>query len=1840
MELSEYVLHPLRNDEEFVLYRGEQSKQPMSPSVLLLTPVSSRPALETVKKMEREYSLRNELDSAWAVRPRTLSEQGGQTMLVLEDPGGETLDRFLRRPIEIPQFLRLAVNLSMALRGLHGRELIHKDVKPANVLVNSLTGQVRLMGFGIASRLPRERQTPEPPEFIAGTLPYMAPEQTGRMNRSIDSRSDLYALGVTLYEMLTGNLPFTASDPMELVHCHVARQPMPPCERLPSVPEAVSAIIMKLLAKIAEERYQTAVGVAGDLSRCLAEWETQHRIVEFPLGEKDMPDRLLIPEKLYGRESEINILLAAFDRVVTTDRPELVLVSGYSGIGKSSVVNELHKVLLPPRGLFASGKFDHKRDIPYATLAQAFQSLMRRLLGKGEADLAPWRDALREALGLNGQLIIDLVPELKLLVGEQPPVTDLPAQEAQQRFQFVFRRFVGVFAKPEHPLALFLDDLQWIDMATLDLLENILTRSGLQHLLLIGAYRNNEVSAAHPLMLKLAALTAADATVSEIALSALTRDHLGQLIADSLRCTPERAAPLSQLVHEKTDGNPFFAIQFLSSLAEERLIAFDRDAARWSWDLDRIHARGYTVNVVDLMAVKLTRLPAETQRALERLACLGNSAETVTLSIILGNSEEQVHADLWPSVRQELAERHASVYRFVHDRIQEAAYALIPAGERGLEHLRIGRLLAAHTLPEAMPEHVFEIVTQFNRGALITSTDERERVAELNVIAGRQARASTAYASALTYFAAGAALLPADAWERRHDLAFALELQRAECEFQVGDVDAAENRLMSLSARAANLSELAAITCLRVELFTPIGRIDSAVEACLEFLRYIGVQWSAHPTKEQVNEESERLWRQIGSRSIAEFVHLPLMSDPESRVAMDVLNAVLPAAHFADDNLLGLVSLRMANLSLEHGNHDVSCVGYVYLAMVLGPGFGNYRAAFSFGKLGLDLMEQRGLRRFEARVCSVFGHLVVPYTQPLSAGRGLVEHALDVAIRVGDPTYAAFSRVELFFTSYAEGRPLSDVQREGEAALDFARQVWGGIVIDTIAVHLQQIRSLRGLTEEFGSLNDSGFDEGRFEQHLAENPRLSILAGQYWISKLPARFFAGAYVAALDAASNARRLILMFQRVQCHLYAAMASAALCDVASAEERLRQREALAAHHRQFQEWAENGVANIEDSAALVGAEVARIEGHDTDAMRLYEVAIAAAKANGFIQNEALANELAARFYAARGFGKIADVYLHEARYTYLRWGANGKVHQLDQQFPQLRQEKPVAGSTSMIGAPIEHLDLATVIEVSQAVSGEMVLEKLIDRVMRAAIEHAGAGRGLLIVPQGDDLRLEAEAVTREEGIAVHLRGGAPTTLALGESVVRYAMRTQETVILDDAWSHNPFSDDPYLVQRRARSILCVPLMNQGKLSGILYLENNLTPHVFTPDRVTVLKVLASQAAISLENTRLYRDLEDREGKIRRLVDANVLGIIIAKLEGTVVDANEAFLRMVQYSREDLVSRHVSWMDLTPPEWRERDARALLEVKTTGIVQPYEKEFLRKDGSRVPALIGAAVFREGGGEGVAFVLDLSEQKRVEAERKSAEDRLRELRAKLARASRIATVAELSASIAHELNQPLTSVVANAQGALRWLSNSPPNLSEAMVSIERVVRDGRAADARMQHIRALFKKETFETKEVEVSEMIGEAIRLIREDSKKPEITIDCETDHDLPPVIVDPIQIQEVLINLLSNAIEAMGNDVRPPHLTIRARLIENSEVLIEVMDNGPGLDETEQIFDAFVTTKDKGMGIGLAVSRSIVEAHDGQLWAKNNPDGGAKFSMKLPVASERLSARSVHCNMDKS
>ena len=2118
---SPYNLREVQRDAEFVLLRGHRTGLgAASPSVLVRTPVAVPPSSECLRKLRAEYNLGTELTCDYVVRPLSLLEVETQPMLILEDPGGTPLDLLLDATLGMEQFLRLAIAIVTAIGHFHGRGLVHKDIKPANILVNAARDRAWLTGLGVASRSPDERQWVQPPEFAAGTLAYMSPEQTGRMNRSIDSRSDLYSLGVTLYELATGSLPFTASDPMEWIHCHIARKPVPPEERSEDIPVPLARIILKLLAKTAEERYQTAAGVESDLRRCLADWQRQGRIDPFGLAERDVPDRLLIPGKLYGRAGEVATLLECFDRVATGGVPELVLVRGFSGVGKSALVNELHQVLAPARGLFAAGKFDqYKRDIPYATLAQAFQVLVRSLLGKSETELSGWRVALHEALGPNGRLMVNLVPDLQLIIGEPAPVPELPPQDAQRRFQWVFRRFIAVFARAEHPLILFLDDLQWLDAATLDVIEDLLIQADVRHLLLVGAYRDNEVDSRHPLSLKLEAIRNARAPVRELVLAPLTLVDLAQWVTDCLHEQPERVAALAGLIHEKTAGNPFFAIQFISALVEERLLTFDHAVGEWCWDLGSIRAKGDTDNVVALMVGKLNRLSPATQHLLQLLACVGNSAELALLQLVSGQSEAALQDQLGEAKRAGLvlgAERTCS---FVHDRVHEAAYSSIPAEQRAEIHLHIGRLLEAHICPQERELKIFEIVNQFNRAShLLTSAAERTRCAELNLMAGSRAKRSTAYTSALTYLRAARALLTQESWDQQYPLSFAIEYEMAECELLTADLAAAEQRLLALTHRVERGHDGALVTRLRTTLYITLDRSDRAVEVCLEYLRGVGTEWSIHPTRDAVVREYERLWELLGARKIEELLDLPLATDPDVLDVFDVLTDLVTPAHYCDANLPALVLCRMVNLSLEYGNSDGSCIAYLGMASIAGPRFGgDCEVGLRLGQLGYDLMEKRGLQRFRARLYALFGNLIMPWMRALRDGRELIRRGFQAASEMGDLTYAAYTSNYLVAHLLASGEPLAETQQQAEKCLSFQQKTRFGLTIDIATTHLALIRTLRGSTTRFGRLDVEHQDELQLEQHLSSNPVLAIALCWYFIRKLQARYLAGDFVAAVAASLQARQLLwtspLHPQTFEWCFFSALAHAAAWDGASAAAKESHAEALSIHCAQLDTWAARCPENFQCLAALVAAEAARIEGRELEAQRFYEEAIRSARAAAFVHYEALSYELAARFYAARGFADFSLAYLRRAHAAYLRWEAAGKVRQLEELYPYL-DEQPLVPASAGMG---EQLDLATVMKVSRAVAAEMDLGSLIDTLMRTAIEHAGAERGVLILPQETEQRIAAEVTVSDGTVVVQARDDRVSSLDLPESVLHCVGRTHETVILDDASAQNPFAADPYFARHKARSLLCLPLSNRGRLIGVLYLENNLAAHVFAPARMQVLKLLASQAAISLENSCLYGGLARREARIRRLFEANIVGIEIWDFDGRIVDANEAFLRMLGYEHEDLVAGRLRWTDLTPAHWLGRDRDQIVaQLRSRGGMPPFEWEYIRKDGSRVPVLIAAAQL-EDGNQGVAFVVDLSERKRVEealrqseaylaeaqrlartgswaynhrigqvtyysdetfrlfgldprrgyvpqleetrqlihpeerekvfaelgqvfrdkaeylqdyrivmtdgtvrhlhsighpvleadgeltgyfgtvmdvterrhaeqrllaqhkvslvlaeaatleevtprilqavcecmgwhlgtlwrierearvlrcaevwrpplvevaqfeaairtstfrsgqglpgrvwasrsplcipdiaqdpeferavgagraglraafafpillgsevlgvmgfvsrdvwppeqdllvmmatmgsqigqfAERKRAESALQLAQSELAHVTRVMTMGELTASIAHEVNQPLGAIVTSAASGARWLTAEPPNIDKALRSLERIVNDGRRASQVIGRIRALMKRQTPRKGWLDINETILEVLALAQYELRRNNILLETRLARSLPLVQGDRVQLQQVLLNLIVNAIEAMsGIDTRRRELTLVCATDGPDAVAVEVRDSGTGLDAQfeSHLFEPFYTTKAEGIGIGLSISRSIVEAHGGHLSAAANEPDGAVFRFSLPV-----------------
>jgi predicted ATPase/signal transduction histidine kinase len=1824
MPANGYSFEVLRIGPEFTLYRGRAS----SKTPVLGVALTAGQSHAGIDRLTHENAVASEMDSTWAARPLGLSRHQGRPILLLEDDGAsEPLDIILERtrdhPLGLSLQLDLARDVARAVGQLHAKGLLHRDIKPANILVSDRS-HARLTGFGIATRQHSERLASTPPEIVAGTLAYMAPEQTGRMNRSVDARSDLYSLGVTLYELFAGVLPFYASDPMEWAHCHIARQPSAPSANRTGLPAAIDRIVLKLLAKNPEDRYRTAKGVETDLQKCLAAWAARARIDNFPLGERDVSDSLQISEKLYGREEEIHGLLAAFDRVIVRGGSEVVLLSGYSGIGKSSLVNELHKVLVPRGGLFGIGKFDqYKRDIPYATLAQAFQGLVRQLLNRSDGELSSWGRTLQEALTPNGQLMVSLIPELGLIIGDQPRVPQVDAEAALVRFHEVFERLLSVFATAEHPLVLFIDDLQWLDASTLEVLERLVTRAETRHLMFIGAFRDNEVSEGHPLAATLSRIRRSGVAVCEIALQPLQREHLAQLCADALHTENARTHRLAELLHEKTGGNPFFATQFISELARERLLSFDQERRAWHWDIERIRSKAITDNVADLMATKLLRLSLDTRDTLAELACLGNGSSLRTLALIRGISQGQVRAMLGEAVEAGLIGEADDALTFVHDRIQEACYELIPQANRSGTHLRIGKRLLSLIPADELEENVFDLINQFDRGgpAFIPLVD-REPVAEVYLKAGKRAKASTAYTAAQAYFRTGRELLGEDCWGEQYALTFVLERNLAECEIVSGEMDAAETRLVALARRARGLHDEIDVACLSVHLYFTTGRNDRAVQVALTLLPKMGITWTAQPSEEEVRREYVEMRERLAARSTGRLLDMPVMDDPACISTMALLTELFPAAYAVNRQLLGLVLLRMTNLSLAHGNCESSSVAYSGLNMVLGPNFGDYTTAFTLGQLACDLVDHRGMDRYKARVYSCFAAFAMPWIKHVPLCEPLMRQAFRLGSAMGDKAFAAYNCRNLLTHLLMAGLPLPRVQREIEQIFEFTRGVQLGLATERFIGQLDLVRKLRGLVVEARPE-----DEEWARQNAVAHPGVAMMVCYYWVFRLQERYFAGDMPAALAAADRVEpirwAMCSTIEEAEYDFYAALACSAVVKKLTPSERERRRQELKKHHDRIASWARSCPENFANREALVSAEIARINDRQLDAQRQYERAVRLAQRHGFLHNEALANELAGHFYHTLHLQTAADAHLQNARACYEQWGAAPKVAQIDAGHPQLRAHTPPdPGVSATIDAPAATFDVEAVDKASQTLSSEMVLPSLLEKLMRLTVEHAGAERGLLIIVHAGKPYVEAKATTGQGSVEVTVRRTPATSLDLPQSALYYVLRTHQRVALDDASADEQYASDEYVRSNGPRSVLCLPIFKEQAVIGVLYLENNLATRAFTPGRVAVLDFLASQAAIWLENARLYSELRRSETWLREAQFLSATGSFYWHVPTGAIEFSDQMYRIYELDPRQKVTP-----ELLAERFHPDDLPLMEEMREISRGTAVDLDYVFR--ARMPdqsvkylhIVAHASRNKDGEAQYIGSIQDITQ-------RHLAEEALGKARAELAHVARVTTLGVLTASIAHEVNQPLLGIVTNASTCLRMLAAVPPNIEGARQTAQRSIRDGhRAADV-IKRLRALFGQKVASFERVDLNEATREVMALSATELQGHRVLLNADLAGGLSPVMGDRVQLQQVILNLVFNALDAlMAIQNRARQVTIRTDADDRGYVRLSVRDTGVGLDpkNADRLFEAFYTTKVGGMGMGLSVSRAIIESHHGRLWAQSNDGPGATFFFSLPAAS---------------
>jgi PAS domain S-box-containing protein len=1963
-EAAYAITETLSHDENATLYRAlrRSDRRPVVLKVLGPQPHKVR----DLERLRNELELAGPLDQPSVLRPLKVVTYEGMPALVSEDFAGVPLERLLGGAFEvgrdIGRFLALASAIAASLEQIHQVGLVHKDVTPRNIFVKQGTEEIRLSGFGLASRIPRQPPVGQQPELIEGTLPFMSPEQTGRMNRAVDSRSDLYSAGVLFFLMLTGKLPFAAQDPLGWVHAHVAR-PVPSAGELsPSIPPLVAAIVSRLMEKMPENRYQSARGLRHDLERARREWITKGRIDPFPLGELDVSDQLKIPQHLYGREAELAALQAVLDETLASGRPALALISGYSGVGKSVLVHELLRSIEGARGIFLSGKFDvHQRNIPYSTFAQAFRGALRDLQGASEESQAAWRARLADAVGANGRLIAEIIPETELFLGPQPAVAPLLPIEEEERFRMVFHSFITAFGTADHPLVLFLDDLQWADAASLKLLRDLLTTPDTRHLLVFGAYRDNEIDGAHALLGTIQQIRHAGVRVKEMVLGTLSVDDLVAFTADAVRRPAAEVRPLARLVYEKTAGNPFFVIQFFAELVRGGLLHFDPGDWRWRWDLARIHERGYSDDVAEFMVGRIAGLPEATRQALRLAACVGNTIDVKALAAVGLADEAAIQRDLLPAVEQSLLILTVGqrTYRFAHDRVQQAAYSLVRDDERPVLHLRIGRLLLETTPEEEIGDRIFEVVNQLNQGRALIAAVERIPFAELNLRAGRKAMAAAAHVTARTYLGAGVEILPPGAWATDYELAFTLHLEAARAAFFAGDAEAAQEQLQALHLRARRPQDAAAIASVEVYLLTVLGRLGRAVEVMRPALQPHGLDLPLHPAWEEVTRKHETVLRAIGDRPIQTLVDLPRAEDPAIVALSDLLAMLLMPALFTDENLLALLALTAVELAIHHGITDATASACVMLAMVVGQRLGLHQEADAFARLGRAIVDVRGLTAYEAKVYLDFA-LVNHWSHPLRGNTEILQHALESARATGNFAIASYSLNNQVALALSLGTPLGEVQRQCEEALPFVRRARYPMVEQVLTSQLRLVLNLRGVTAHFSTFDGDGiedsFDERAFVAGLETNPHANSLAiCWHFIRKLQARYFSGDFEEAYASSLRARELLWTsrsFMEIPAyHLYTALTVGALHDLRPPAHRLALRAELEETLERFRVWAENSPASFLHKRELCQAEVCRVRGDGMAAMYHYEQAMRAAREAGFVQNEGLACELAARFSRAAGCTTAAAHYLSEARRSYRSWGADGKVKQLERQFPELEARRtPTEGTFVALSGD---LDLMAVAKASQAISSELSWERVARRLLEVALEQGGADRGCLLVRRDGGLLVAASARADQGGVTTTLLTPPrpASSDAVPTSIADAVRRNHERVTLDDPGAGGPFAGDPYIRHNGPRSVLGLPILSQDEVVAVLYLENKSVSGAFTAEHLAALEVIAAQAAIALSNAELFAKLEreikerrraeafldENRKKLQQIIDNSTAVIFVKDTEGRYLLANRAFEEVFRFSREEVQGKTDAYLPVPRDSlevFRANDQAALREdraiefeetvvaegvahtylslkfplhdnegrpyavcgiateitgrkrfedqlrgsvsllqatlestgdailvVDTAGRVVQFNRRFAETWGlaeERLREMTGRnelpfdlqklrrpAAFREElawqalhPNENSFTIVEFEDGRifesysqpqrmdhRVGAVRERDRLLVDERRARAGAEDAVRLRDEFLSVASHELRTPLTSLQLAIQGLARHLGADVPASARRnlTLSTRQLRRLGRLISLLLDVSRIQAGRLELDRRLIDLCEVVRECAAQLAEDffSSGSMLTV-----HAPKPVIGlwDASRMEQLSINLLTNAIKF--GDGKPIEVTLGEHM---GMARLTVTDHGIGMpdDVQERIFERFgrgVSARHYGgLGLGLYIVRTIVEAHWGRVSVKSAVGCGATFIVELPT-----------------
>ncbi|MBO3463641.1 trifunctional serine/threonine-protein kinase/ATP-binding protein/sensor histidine kinase [Aetokthonos hydrillicola] len=1700
---------------------------------------------------------------AGVIEPLSLEPVGNGYALVMEDFGGISLNHYAhQRPLDVIEVLAIAVQIAEILHDLHRHRIVHKDLKPANILIHPDSKQVKLIDFSIASLLPRETQEIQNPNQLEGTLTYLAPEQTGRMNRGIDYRADFYALGVTLYQLLTGQLPFQSDDPMELIYCHLAKRPTEVHHLNPSVPPMLSEIVFKLMAKNAEDRYQSALGLKHDLETCLHHRETSQQLIEFTLGQRDLSDRFLIPEKLYGRKAEVQQLLAAFDRVAN-GKSELMLVAGFSGIGKTAVVNEVHKPIVRQRGYFIKGKCDQfNRNLPLSAFVQALRDLVGQLLSESDAALEQWKSQILTAVGDNGQVLIDVIPELEQIIGKQPAAPELSGSAVQNRFNLLFQKFIEVFTTREHPLVIFLDDLQWADSASLQLVKLLMNDNS--YLLMLGAYRDNEVSPVHPFILTVEELKKAQKTVNTITLSPLSLHDLNHLVADTLACSTELAQPLSELINRKTQGNPFFITQFLKATHTEGYITFNQDLRYWECDIAQISTVAITDDVVEFMVQQLQKLPPETQHVLKLAACVGNQFDLNTLAIISEQSETEAATALWRALQEGLIipisetykffqshETHttqqniAVPYKFLHDRVQQAAYSLIPETLRQSTHFQIGKLLLANVSLEEQSSKIFAIVNHLNEGfELHQSQEEHSELLQLNCIAGKRAKESTAYGVAVNYFTMAKRLLSSDSWQQCNEKSVEVYFNLAEAKYLSGDFSSSMAIIETISTFAKKPIEKAEAFNLAIQMFTLQGKYLQALHYGQKALSCLDFDLSEIDLSEKLESYQREIQMKLANRQPDQLANEPEATAPDKRLIIKILNnLIVPVYVLQKGELYFFVALSMVLVSLNFGVIAESGNGFSAYGMYLGHYHRDYQSGYEFGVLAESLAKRFKQADNLCKACYMLGNNLLSWVRPLRCSLPIFDKGLVAGLQSGEMVFSGNLLMYKLLNSFYAGDSVLEVQQNLPEYLEFsAKKLNYQLAVDVIS----------GLKIWLSNLTMSRTENLPTEQqHLevckSNNSDYAIC--HYLLLKTKVLCFYGRYAEAVESAQRAEDLVGTitgkYQVAAINFYQSIAIAEYCRTHFLGLDNSHIQKVKSNQAQLSLWAASCPENFAHKCTLVNAILSILSGQKSEAIELFDRAISLAKINGYLQEEALANELAAKFYLEWGKEKIAAIYLQEAYYCYARWGANAKVNDLEQRYPQLSRsilqaqhsQQTILETLATISAPTylypatssksscsssinTTLDFATLLQICQTLSSTIDLDELLSILTQTMLQNSGADKCALMLCRDGQWQVRVIADLEQTTLQV-----APldTTTTVPVKLIQYVKNTMTIVVVDALETDLPVVGE-YLHYHQPQSVLCMPILRQGNLVGILYLENQTTRGIFSSDRILVLNFLCTEAAISLENARLYQQAQ-------------------------------TYAQQLEQSQLQIV---------------QSEKMASLGNLVAGVAHEINNPIGFLNGSI--------------NNGKDYVKDL--------------------------------LNHLALYQQHYPN-PVPSIQDDAEDIdLGYLIDDLPKLLDSMEgATDRILNISTS-------LRTFSRTDTDHKVSTNLHEGLDSTLLILKYRLKanefRPAIQV-VQNYGELPAVKCFPGQINQVFLNILANAIDMFDElaqihsfktiTTHPQKITICTQQVGN-QVLIRIGDNGRGMSKEIQakIFDHLFTTKavGKGTGLGLAIARQIVvEKHNGNL-----------------------------------